>query len=85
MTEDDQKYLNYQFERYKSRNFQVVAVSFIAAFAFGAVPVVKNSTATKYYTSVIVLGGGLYKSLTYMNNRHFEEIVTPYFEKYKVK
>ena len=85
MIQPDQKYLNYQFERYKLRNFHISAISFALAFGFGQVPVVKNATQFKYYSSIIVLAFSLYKSLTHANNRNFEQIVTPYFEKYKVK
>ena len=40
---------------------------------------------TLYYSSVIVLGIAIYKSLTMANNRNYEQITMPYFEKYKVK
>ena len=33
----------------------------------------------------IVLGIAIYKSLTMANNRNYEQITRPYFEKYKVK
>ena len=85
MTVDDQKYLNYQFEKYKLRGFHIGASAFASAFFMGIIPVVKNATPFKYYTSIIVVAGSMYKYLTYRNNRHYEQMVTPFFEKYKVK
>lgn len=85
MTQPDQKYLNYQFERYKLRNFHISALAFGITFMYAQVPVVKNATAFKFYSSTIVLAFSIYKSMTYMNNKNYEQIITPYFEKYKVK
>ena len=85
MTQSDQKYLNYQFERYKLRNFHISGLAFGLTFLYAQVPVVKNATNFKYYSSIIVLAFSIYKSFTYMNNRNYEQIITPYFEKYKVK
>lgn len=85
ITQPDQKYLNYQFEKYKLRSFHISALAFGVAFAYGQIPVVKNATAFKYYSSIIALGFTLYQSFTYLNNRTYEQIVIPYFEKYKVK
>ena len=60
-------------------------MAFGVAFLYGQIPVDKNATAFKYYSSIIVLAYTLYQSFTYMNNRNYEQIVIPYFEKYKVK
>ena len=85
ITQPDQKYLNYQFEKYKLRSFQITGLAFGTSFAYGNIPVVKNATNFKYYSSIIVLGYAIFQSFTYMNNRHYEQIIIPYFEKYKVK
>jgi hypothetical protein len=85
ITPSDQKYLNYQYERYKLRNFHISALAFGTAFLFAQIPIVKTATNFKYYSSVIVLGIAIYKSLTMANNRNYEQITMPYFEKYKVK
>lgn len=67
------------------RNFHISALAFGLSFAYAQVPVVKNATPFKYYSSVLVLAFTMYKAFTHMNNRNYEQIVTPYFEKYKVK
>ena len=72
ITDDDQKYLNYQFERYKLRGFQTVLLAFGSTFLYSMIPVVKNATPFKYYSSCIVLIFGIYKSLVNMNNRTYE-------------
>jgi len=65
--------------------YHITALAFAIPFIYAQIPVVKNTTAFKYYSSVIALAFTIYKSITYMNNRNYEQIVTPYFEKYKVK
>ena len=85
LTESDQKYLNFQFERYKLRAFHIMGSAFTATFIFANLPFVKNATQFKYYTSSLALGITIYKVFTMMNNQHFEQISTPYFEKYRVK
>ena len=42
MIEADQKYLNYQFERYKLRSFHVIGVCGVTAFILGAIPIIKS-------------------------------------------
>lgn len=85
LIEDDQKYINFQFERYKLRGFHIGTFAFATTFLVGQIPIVKNATPFKYYTTLIAIGVSLYKYLTYLNNRHYEQMLTPYFEKYKVK
>ena len=85
LTEDDQKYLNFQFERYKLRSFHIVGVMGFSAFVMGAIPIVRQASKFKYWSAIVVGLGGIYKFLTLKNNTHFEQIVTPYFEKYRVK
>ena len=72
MTEDDQKYLNYQFERYKLRNFHVVGVCGVAGFIMGSIPIIKSATSMKYWSAIVFSCGGIYKFLTLKNNVHFE-------------
>ena len=85
LTPNDQKYLNYQFERYKYRSFHIVSLIGASMFVFGNIPLVKGATPFKYWTGLIVYGVGLYKTSTHMNNQHYEQIMVPYFEKYRVK
>jgi len=54
-------------------------------FVFGNIPVVRAATPFKYWTSVIIGAFSIYKFLVYRNNQHYEQIFTPYFEKYSVK
>ncbi len=68
LTESDQKYLNYQFERYKLRAFHIMGTAFTLVFVWGSLPFVKNATQFKYYSSSIVLGLSIYKIFTMMNN-----------------
>jgi len=35
LTEADQKYMNYQFERYKLRAFHIGGIAFVSVFVFG--------------------------------------------------
>ena len=72
MSEDDQKYLNYQFERYKLRSFHIVAASGAAAFVIGAIPIIRTSTPFKYWTTLLISAASLYKFLTLRNNTHYE-------------
>ena len=85
MSEEDQKYLNYQFERYKLRSFHVVGAVGVVSFVLGSIPFIKSSSSYKYWSSILVGCFSLYKFLTMRNNIHFEQIATPYFEKYRVK
>ena len=72
LTESDQKYLNYQFERYKLRSFHIMGSVGIAAFILGAIPIIKRATPFKYWTAILVSCLGFYKYLTLSNNIHFE-------------
>jgi hypothetical protein len=85
MVHDDQKYLNYQFERYKLRSFHIVSLVGCSMFVYGNIPFVKQATPFKYWSSLLVGAFTLYKFLTHRNNQHYEQLFTPYFEKYKVK
>ena len=85
MLEEDQKYLNYQFERYKLRSFHSVGVVGFASFFLSTIPIIKRASSLKYWTAIIFSCFSLYKFLTMRNNIHFEQIITPYFEKYRVK
>lgn len=72
MSHDDQKYLNYQFERYKLRSFHIVSLVGGSMFVYGSIPIVKQSTQFKYWTSLILMAMGGYKWLTFKNNQHYE-------------
>ena len=85
MTEDDQKYLNYQFERYKLRSFHSVALVGLTSFVLSTVPIIKKATSFKYWSAIIFSCFSMYKFLTMRNNIHFEQIITPYFQKYRIK
>ena len=85
LTQDDCQYLNFQYERYKNRNLQVVTACAFLIFGLGWIPIVHKSSNFKYYTTLLFTTGGLYKFLLMRNNEHIEQICTPYFEKYKVK
>jgi hypothetical protein len=69
---EDQKYLNYQFERYKLRSFHIVSLCGGGMFAIGCIPIVKQATPFKYWTSVIVTAFAAYKWMTARNNQHYE-------------
>jgi hypothetical protein len=68
MLPEDQKYLNYQFERYKLRSFHIVSLCGGGMFAIGNIPVIKAATPFKYWTSLIVVSYSVYKWLTMRNN-----------------
>eukprot|EP00347_Sterkiella_histriomuscorum_P015968 403355005 len=85
LLESDQKYLNYQFEKYKLGQYHIVCAAFASTFVFGNIPVVKSATPFKYYSSVLGAAFGLYYVFSQLNKSHFEQVYTPYFEKYKVK
>ena len=85
LTESDQKYLNFQFERYKLRNYQIICLAFTSMFPWGALTVVKQATNFKFYSSMFGMGFGIYFLFIKLSNSHFEQIYTPFFEKYKVK
>jgi hypothetical protein len=85
MVADDQKYLNYQFERYKLRSFHIVSLVGGSMFVIGNIPVIKTATPFKYWSSLLFTAFSAYKMLTHRNNQHYEQMFTPYFEKYKVK
>lgn len=85
LVETDQRYLNYQFEKYKLCNYHITCAAFASLFMFGSLPVVKQATPFKYYSSVAGVGLGVYYVYIKLNNSHFEQIYTPYFEKYRVK
>ena len=72
MTENDCKYLNFQYERYKTRNLQIVSACAFLIFGLGTIPIVKRSSNTKYYVTLLFCTGGLYKFLVYRNNQHIE-------------
>jgi hypothetical protein len=54
------------------RSFHIYALAFGTAFLYGQIPVVKNATNFKYYSSIIVLAFTIYQSFTYLNNRNYE-------------
>ena len=72
LTKDDQKYLNFQFERYKMRSFHIVSIIGFSMFAFGNIPIVKQATPFKYWSGLIIFGGGTYNTMTALNNQHYE-------------
>ena len=72
VTEEDQKYLNYQFERYKLRSFHIVGVMGVSAFALGSIPIIKQASSLKYWSAIIFGVSGIYKFMTLKNNTHFE-------------
>lgn len=83
--EDDLKYLNYQFERYKTRNFHVVSITGFLFFGVSALVRRVNTSPFKYYVTCLGVSYGFYQFMVMKNNQHIEQIVNPYFEKYKVK
>ena len=85
LTTEDVQYLNYQFERYNYRKFNNVCVLCFGAFFFGALPIMKNTTATKYWSILLIGGFSSYQVLTHQSNQHIEQTIVPYFEKYKIK
>ena len=72
LTESDQKYLNYQFERYKLRSFHILGVVGVGAFILGTIPIIQKATSFKYWTAIMVGCMSCYKYLTLCNNTHYE-------------
>ena len=72
MIESDQKYLNYQFERYKLRSFHSVALVGGTSFVLANIPAIKKASAMKYWSAIIFACFSEYKVLTMRNNIHFE-------------
>ena len=85
INEPDLMYLNWQYERYKTRNFHIVSLSGFLLFATSAVVKRFSASPFKFYATAIFVSGSFYKFMVMRNNQHIEQIVNPYFEKYKVK
>ena len=66
-----------------------MSLGYAAAFAAGAIvsfmPQTRRMGAFKYWFIVLAMAGVTYSSCKELNMNHFEHIVVPYFEKYKVK
>ena len=60
LTDQDQKYFNYQYEKYALRSMQIKGAAFTSAVLFMLFPFVSNSSKFKYYTSGMAVGLGLY-------------------------
>lgn len=85
VSEPDLMYVNHQYENYKLRAFYIVSVAGGGMFVFGTIPVVKQATPFKYWTSMILGSYSVWCWLSHLNKQHYEQCVVPYFEKYKVK
>ena len=68
MINEDQKYLNYSFERYKLRSFHITSLVGGTMFIFGNIPIVKAATPAKYWSSLLIYAFTMYKWLTHKNN-----------------
>lgn len=68
ITEDDLKYLNYQFERYKTRNFHIVSLTGFLFFAVSATARRLNPSPLKYYVTCLGMGYGFYQFMVMKNN-----------------
>ena len=85
ITESDLMYLNYQFERYKTRSFHIMSLTGFLLFSVSALVRRLKTSPTKYYVSCIAVSGFFWQFMTMQNNQHLEQIQVPFFEKYKVK
>ena len=67
MQEDDLKYLNFQFERYRTRSFHIVSITGLMVFGLSALVRRINPSAFKYYTTVFGLGFCFYQTMIQKN------------------
>lgn len=84
MSEDDLKYINMQFELYKNRKIS----TFVLSFGVGSILYSVQRLSQGYGKRIVyfvITSGSIYNYLRFQNRKHFETIITPYFEKYHIK
>ena len=72
INEPDLMYLNWQYERYKTRNFHIVSLSGFLLFATSAVVKKFSASPFKFYATAIFVSGSFYKFMVMRNNQHIE-------------
>ena len=60
LREDDCMYINYQFERYKTRNFNIVALAGFMLFGVSAIARKFSPSPVKYYTTCLFVSGSFW-------------------------
>lgn len=66
--EGDLMYLNYQFERYKTRNFHIVSMTGFLLFAASAFVKKMNPSTMKYYAFILGTSGTFWQMMVQKNN-----------------
>jgi hypothetical protein len=68
LAEIDQRYLNFSFDRHKTRQFHIVSICCFGGFAASAITVVKQATALKYWSFILIFSYSSWKYMTMLNN-----------------
>ena len=68
ITEGDLMYLNYQYERYKTRNFHIVSLSGFMLFGVSAIAKKMTVSPAKYYATCLVVSGAFWQFMVMQNN-----------------
>lgn len=74
ISEPDLMYLNYQYERYKTRNFHIVSLTGFLLFSVSAVARKLSPSPLKYYATCIGVSGAFWQFMVMKNNQHIEQI-----------
>ena len=84
MSEEDLKYINLQFELYKNRKIS----TFVFSFGLGSIIYSVQNLSQGYSKRLvyfILTSLATYNYLRFLNRKHYETIINPYFEKYHIK
>ena len=69
ISEMDLMYLNYQYERYKTRSFHIVSLSGFTLFGVSAIARRMSPSPTKYYATCLGVTFAFWQFMTMKNNR----------------
>ena len=68
ITENDLMYLNYQYERYKTRNLHIVSLTGFLIFGVSAIARKISPSPAKYYATCIGVGFAFWQFMVMKNN-----------------
>lgn len=66
--EKDIEYLNYQYERYKTRNFHIVSLTGFLVFSQSALAKKMSPSPFKYYASILFVSYSFWEFMVMQNN-----------------
>jgi hypothetical protein len=84
MDEEDLKYINMQFELYKNRKISTFVLSFGVGSIIYSIQILSPGYG-KRLVYFLISSTACYNYLRFLNRKHYETIITPYFEKYHIK